>query len=317
MSTPLTVLGGYLGAGKTALLNRLLKRSDLPPVGVLVNDFGAIKIDADLIRNRSGTTLQLANGCVCCSIAGDLGVALESLRALHMEQVIIEASDVAQPAKIADYGHSAPGYRLAKVLTVVDGQGLSTLRRDRYVGTLVETQMQQADLLLVTKLDLLDAASGAAVLESLPGPAIQATPGEGAEELLLDPEPVSSFGPSADTKPPRSGATATHPAFDSLSVDEPVALKRDAVEHLLDEISSNGLRLKGWFTDERGQRWLVQMVRDRWHLEPDARDNPAPGCRLVMIGVAGSVDLEQVRARLLAGRVLSRPAKSRVVPLIK
>ncbi len=314
MSTPLIVLGGYLGAGKTTVLNRLLNTAERARIGVLVNDFGAINIDADLIRNRSGTTLQLANGCVCCSIAGDLGVALESLRALQMEQVIIEASGVAQPAKIADYGHSAPGYRLGRVLTVVDGQGLSKLRRDRYVGTLVETQMQQADLLLVTKLDLLDATTGAAVLESLPRPAIRATPGEAVEELLLDPGGGSAFKSTAVARQP---ATATHPAFDSLSVDEPEALQRDAVERLLNEVSDSGLRLKGWFTDERGDRWLVQMVRDRWHLEPDTRKNPGSGCRLVIIGVAGSVDLEQVRARLLAGRMLSRPAKSRAIPLFK
>ena len=305
MSIPLTVLGGYLGAGKTTLLNRLLTRSDLPPVGVLVNDFGAINIDADLIRNRSGTTLQLANGCVCCSIAGDLGVALEDMRALQMDQVIIEASGVAQPAKIADYGYSAPGYRLRQVLTVVDAQGLPRLRRDRYVGTLVEAQLQQADLLLVTKLDLLDAVAGAAVLETLPGPAIRASQGEeiagqALEDLLLESACASACRRSFDSKQQREPATIPNPNYTSLSVEEPVALRREAVERLLDEISASALRLKGWFTDEQEQRWLVQMVGDRWSLEPDSRENPTPGCRLVMIAPSGRVDLDDVRARLLA-----------------
>ena len=276
MSTPLTVLGGYLGAGKTALLNRLLKRSDLPPVGVLVNDFGAINIDADLIRNRSGTTLQLANGCVCCSIAGDLSIALEDMRALQMDQVIIEASGVAQPVKIADYGHSAPGYRLSRVLTVVDAQGLPRLRRDRYVGTLVEAQMHQADLLLVTKLDLLDAIAGAAVLETLPGPAIRASRGEGIEDqvvegLLVEPECGSASQGSVYSRKQGDQFPSAHPDYDSLSVDEPAAFRRKDVERLLDEISASMLRLKGWFTDEQEQRWLVQMVGDRWSLEPDRR----------------------------------------------
>jgi G3E family GTPase len=310
LSTPLTVLGGYLGAGKTTLLNRLLNRSDLPPVGVLVNDFGAINIDADLIRNRSGTTLQLANGCVCCSIADDLGIALEDMRALQVDQVIIEASGVAQPAKIADYGHSAPGYRLSQVLTVVDAQGLPRLRRDRYVGTLVEAQMQQADLLLVTKLDLLDAIAGAAVLETLPGPAISASQGEGIagpalEDLLLEPACGSASQGNVYSRKQGDQFAPAHPDYDSLSVDEPTTFRRKDVERLLDEISSSTLRLKGWFTDEQKQRWLVQMVGDRWSLEPDSRENQTPGCRLVMIAPSGRVDLKDVRARLLS-RAVSR-----------
>jgi G3E family GTPase len=199
------------------------------------------------------------------------------------------------------------------VLTVVDAQGLPRLRRDRYVGTLVETQMQQADLLLVTKLDLLDAAAAAAVLAGLPRPAIRASQGEGiggqvVESLLLEPGRSSASGRSIDPTQQRQPARAAHPNYTSLSLEEPVVLNREAVERLLDEISASALRLKGWFTDERGQRWLVQMVGDRWSLEPDTRENPTPGCRLVMIAPSGRVDLGDVRARLLAGRLLSRPA---------
>ena len=77
---PLTVIGGYLGAGKTTLINQLLTGERGRRLGVLVNDFGDINIDVDLIAQHDGETLALTNGCVCCNIRDDLGAALESLR---------------------------------------------------------------------------------------------------------------------------------------------------------------------------------------------------------------------------------------------
>ena len=106
---PLTVIGGYLGAGKTTLINRLLAGEHSRHLGVLINDFGDINIDVDLIAQHDGETLALTNGCVCCSIADDLGAALESMRTKEIDHVLIEASGVAQPARVADYGLTWPG----------------------------------------------------------------------------------------------------------------------------------------------------------------------------------------------------------------
>ena len=73
---PLTVIGGYLGAGKTTLLNRLLSEPHGQKIMVMVNDFGAINIDAALIERADGDTLSLTNGCVCCTMGNDLFMAL-------------------------------------------------------------------------------------------------------------------------------------------------------------------------------------------------------------------------------------------------
>ena len=77
MSIPLTVIGGYLGAGKTILLNNLLRKNNGLRIAVLVNDFGDINIDADLIESADGETIALTNGCTCCTLADGGGPSLD------------------------------------------------------------------------------------------------------------------------------------------------------------------------------------------------------------------------------------------------
>ena len=80
---PVTLIGGYLGAGKTTLVNHLLRQREGRRIAVLVNDFGDLSIDADLIEAREGELLRLAGGCVCCSFGSDLVAALLQMRALR------------------------------------------------------------------------------------------------------------------------------------------------------------------------------------------------------------------------------------------
>src|ERR1700742_142139 len=101
--TPLTVIGGFLGAGKTTLLTHLLKPGR-SRTAVLVNDFGAVNIDAGLIARHDGATMTLTNGCVCCSIGGGffetLGSILDAPTAF--DHIVIEASGVGDPWRIAE-----------------------------------------------------------------------------------------------------------------------------------------------------------------------------------------------------------------------
>src|SRR3546814_17999490 len=113
---PLTVIGGFLGAGKTTLLNRLLRQSGRRYI-VLVNDFGAVNIDAALIASHDGSTINLANGCVCCPMADGLAEAL--LRVLDAqvrpEHIVIDASGVGGPWQLAGHALAAPGWHRAAV----------------------------------------------------------------------------------------------------------------------------------------------------------------------------------------------------------
>ena len=159
---PLTVLTGFLGAGKTTLLNRILNGDHGLRVAVLVNDFGAINIDAELIAERSETVLGLANGCICCSLQGDLLRTLKLLttRADPLDHVVIEASGIADPQGIAEalldpalWG----AVTLDAVLTVIDAEDC-VINPARMEDPVWRAQVDGADLLVLTKTGAVDTA---------------------------------------------------------------------------------------------------------------------------------------------------------------
>ena len=168
MSLPLTILGGYLGAGKTTLINRLLTGDPDKRLTILVNDFGAINIDADLIAEHAGDTISLANGCACCQLQDDALKQLQELAALAdpPDHVLVEASGAGEPARLAYLGYGIKGLHLAGVYVAVAADTLAARREDKFTGKLVARQIAQADFCLLTKTDL-TADNGAAALAML------------------------------------------------------------------------------------------------------------------------------------------------------
>ena len=165
MAIPICLIGGYLGAGKTTLINHLLRHAEGRRITVFVNDFGSINIDADLIEAADGNKLSLANGCACCAVGGDLMNALLALDQVVRENpaaapdhLVIEASGVADPWKIAQIGFAAStvteGFRLDAIIVLADALNLETQLADRYVGESVARQFARADLVVLTKTDL-------------------------------------------------------------------------------------------------------------------------------------------------------------------
>ena len=125
--TPVTVLTGFLGAGKTTLLNRILNGDHGLRVGVLVNDFGSVNIDAELVVDIDSDVVSLANGCVCCSIRDDLSEAIQNLDRPELpEYILLEASGVAEPTGIAmtfvDNASLIDRVRLDRITCVVDAE---------------------------------------------------------------------------------------------------------------------------------------------------------------------------------------------------
>ncbi len=173
---PVTVIGGYLGAGKTTCLNALLAADHGLRLAVLVNDFGAVNIDAGLIAEHGGDTVALTNGCVCCAIADDLGAALQvqTERDPPPDRIVVEASGVADPARVMRLAGNWPGCRPAWTAVLADAATVRARAADKFVGALVVQQMQAADLLALNKLDLLpaeDAAPLRAWVQAQAGPA--------------------------------------------------------------------------------------------------------------------------------------------------
>ncbi|WP_375650898.1 CobW family GTP-binding protein [Bartonella sp. OT172YNZD] len=157
---PVTVLTGYLGAGKTTLLNRILSENHGKHYAVIVNEFGEIGIDNDLIIESDEEIYEMNNGCVCCTVRGDLIRILESLmqRSHRFDAIIIETTGLADPIPVAqtffmdDTIHEKTA--LDSVIAVVDAKHLpSQLKKSREV----EEQIAFSDIVLLNKIDLVTA----------------------------------------------------------------------------------------------------------------------------------------------------------------
>jgi G3E family GTPase len=158
-AVPITILTGFLGAGKTTLLNRILTGDHGLRVGVLVNDFGSINIDAELVVGVDGNMISLANGCVCCQIRDDLIDAVDALlqRPEAVEYILLEASGVADPAGIfATFNdpNLRDRIRLDSVTCVVDADQVFAHPEYPPLLDLKLRQVGFADMLILNKVGL-------------------------------------------------------------------------------------------------------------------------------------------------------------------
>jgi G3E family GTPase len=311
---PVTIIGGYLGAGKTTLINRLLRQADGERIAVLVNDFGDINIDADLIEARDDDLISIAGGCVCCSFGSDLLDALTRVVAMQPapERILIETSGVALPRSIARTLTLMRGVATEAVIVVADAQSLRERAADRYVGDTVRTQLREADLVLLGKTDLVEATAIAGLrawlTEFAPQAACLQMQHGRIERALL----FGNFAGSGPLAPARTGISpsTSHVAatmFASLSVLFTQPVRIDEITSVLTDPALGVARAKGLIAAKDGGRWLLQQVGRRLEVRAldDASDNE-PG-RLVMIGVRAELDVATLDARLASLGAMRAP----------
>ena len=244
---PLTVICGYLGSGKTTLINNILQ-STKKPIGVLVNDFGELNIDEQLILNQDDLTIALTNGCVCCNLNDDLGASLEFMLDQDIDAVLLESSGVALPVKMSNYGSTWPGYNLNQTITVVEGRTIKDLLSDKFVSKTVEAQITQSDLIYLNRFSPEDVE----LISKL------------NSEYLVDDEKEILYESIFDIKNLLLKSKG-------LPYEDHNQLKSDVLQinHPIDEktvlkfIRENpGIeRLKGWISDSDKNTWLVQKTR--------------------------------------------------------
>ncbi|HWY58582.1 MAG TPA: GTP-binding protein [Terriglobales bacterium] len=313
-TTPITILTGFLGAGKTTLLNRILTGDHGLRVGVLVNDFGSINIDAELIVGVDDNMISLSNGCVCCQIRDDL---IESVVALlarpeAIEYILLEASGVADPAGIfATFTdlNLRDRIRLDSVICVVDADQVFAHPEYPPLLELKLLQIGFADMLILNKVDL----AGPAQVEKVKNwldehfgrlRVVETNYCEVPNEILLG---VGRFDPAqAGLSSHTVDRNCTDPRCHdenhrqnhskvfstwSYETDQPLAL--EALRETMRKLPGSVYRAKGvvYNSDVPHRKAVLQVVGRRVDISlQEEWGERTPRTQIVAIGAAGSID---------------------------
>jgi G3E family GTPase len=282
--TPLTVITGPLGSGKTTLLRHVV--ATVPKkLAILMNEFGEIAIDSQVIAGKNIRLAELGGGCVCCSLMGEFEAAVEEIVAtVAPEVIVVETTGIAEPdALIVDIEESLTAVRLDGVITIADADGLV---RFPQLGRTTRLQIEAADLILLNKVDLVSAAeleqAAAALARLNPTAPILRT-----QRCRVDADLLFGLGRERQLKPPEH---VHQPEFQAVSYTTAALLDRGCFEAFLERLSPTVYRAKGFVRFADGP-YLFNFVAGRWELEPFAAEEAA----LVFIGR----DLASHRAALI------------------
>ncbi len=322
---PLTVIGGFLGAGKTTLLNHWLRNAGGQRLAVLVNDFGALNLDAMLVDASGADMVALTNGCVCCSIGDDLSDAL--IRVLdapgRFDAVVVEASGVGDPWRIAQVGMADPGLSLGGVVVLIDAAEALAQQQDPLLADSQQRQWRGADLLVLNKTDLADASTLQrlrALLDAVVGatPRVETRDARLPAALLADlklpgshPSARAAEGPAAIAHDHAHDHAHAHGhaddhdhdhegdhalSFESACWRPDAVLAADTLRTLIDRMPAGVLRLKGLLrTDRHG--WAELQFAGRHGSLRAALRPPADGlAALVAIGLRGRLPVAALDA---------------------
>lgn len=313
---PVTILTGFLGAGKTTLLNRILTGNHGLRVAVLVNDFGSINVDADLVVGLEDDVMSLANGCVCCSIRDDLIETVEAVlaRPEKPEYIVLEASGVSDPSSIAmtfTDQKFRDTIRLDSLMCLVDAEQLFSAPEQ------MELKLRQiafSDMVILNKVDLVDRATiqkvhdwlGSrfrryrlveAVNANVPLDILLSVGRFASEQLETELPEHHKHGPDCGCHhADHSGSFSTT----MMKAERPISLSslRSAIRSLPGDV----YRLKGFvFCEEYpDHRILVQVVGKRMDIARDeVWGERQPETRLVAIGAPGALSEHTLSDTLL------------------
>ena len=263
---PVAVLGGYLGAGKTTVVNHLLRNAAGRRIAILVNEFGDLPIDEDLIEAESEDMIAISGGCICCSFGSDLTAALIKLSELvpPPDHVVIEASGVAMPGTVALSISILPGFALAGVVVLADGDRIQAQAEDEYIGDTILRQLSDADVIVHSKTDLQPNAAAVEAVESwLQAMAPQAKIVPTARGRV---PPDIILGLTGPTAKPQASPHADA-GYESLAFRKiPPCVPEDLAQKLATG-SYGVIRAKGFLRDAEGNSWVVQTVGRRFEAQ--------------------------------------------------
>lgn len=300
MATPVTLLTGFLGAGKTTLLNRILRNRQGLRVGVLVNDFGAVNIDARLVDVMDGQSIDLSNGCICCTMQGDLVTSVASMlrRSPPVDHIVVEASGISDPIGVVQ-AFRTPALRdrtrLDAVVAVADAENARNPRLDH---VLVEDQIRSADMIVLNKADLVDAGRLTELRDWIHGLAPRARIVEAVQADVPLALVLGIGGSAADSHANHGHSTSG--GYQTWTYRTSRRLGYQEVRQALASLPEAIFRAKGFLhlANAPNLRFVVQTVGGRVCIDVDGPwGDEAPQTEIVFIGGVGSIDPDDLAAR--------------------
>ena len=299
---PVTLLAGYLGSGKTTLVNHVLANADGLRIAVMVNDFGDLPIDASLIEAEDDDIIQLSGGCVCCSYGNDLVRALAKLQTLAVkpEHVLIECSGVALPRPVKASLSLIPGLHYDGTVGLIDGSQVVQQLSNRYIGDTVERQIKQSDVIFINKVDLLTPEHFTMVENAVAS--LTSARINGVTSAQIPIEIVLSTGIHETCRSMSSNASSVdrnHAQFEAKVIRGSQGLSLAQLARQLTQPDAGILRAKGYVIAEDGEHYLLQMVGASCEFSkaPAAekiRDRDNTETAFVVIGLKGQIQLEHI-----------------------
>lgn len=335
---PVTVVTGFLGSGKTTLIRHLMRNPGGRRLAVLVNEFGREGVDGEILRSCADANcpeeniVELANGCICCTVADEFIPTMQGLltRAVQPDHILIETSGLALPkpllkafdwpqiksritvdgvVALADAEAVADG-RFAPDQAAVDAQRAAddSLDHETPLSEVFEDQIACADIVLLTKADLAGESGIAAARRVIAANSPRRLPMLAVTDGVIDPQLVLGLDAAAEddlaARPSHvDGAQEhEHEDFASLVVDLPEIADVEALAAAVSRLAreQNVLRVKGYLAVAgKPMRLLLQAVGARVRHQFDGPWGAAPRrSRLVMIGEQGDIDETAIRAGL-------------------
>jgi G3E family GTPase len=309
---PVTLLTGYLGSGKTTVLNHLLQSPKLARTAVIINEFGEIGIDHDLVETGSENLVNLPGGCICCSVRSDLADTLRSLfqrrvrrQVAEFDRVSIETTGLADPAPIMQTLITDPllsaRFRLDGVVATVDAvNGWATLDREEEAVK----QAAFADRLLLTKTDLIDTELTTRLTARLralnpDAPIVQVQNG------VVDPDALFNIGPvdrATDVEYEHDHGHDDHIQSFSVILDQPVSSEQlnEWLARLKEIAGSDLLRVKG-LVNVAGESGPVVMHGVQHIFSPPIALSAWPGAdrRTHIVFIGRQLDEQAIRDMVL------------------
>jgi G3E family GTPase len=305
-AVPVTILASFLGAGKTTLLNRILNGNHGLRVDVLVNDFGSINIDTELIVGVEDNAISLANGCVCCNIRDDLIETVEMVinRPEQPEYILLEASGVADPSGIA-MTFLAPKFRerirLDSIISIVDAEQAFAYPEYPGVEELKMRQIGFSDMVILNKVDLTNAEELQKVRDWINNRMNRVRIVEAVEcdvplEILLA---VGRFDPMQLAEDDNGKAHHDH-TFSTWSFEAERPLSLDALTEMVKKkLPGNVYRCKGivYAIEHPDRRVILQAVGRRSDISlEDEWGARIARTQIVAIGASNSIDTNELTA---------------------